>query len=94
MSTAKTDHFTSQRHKGPNLNGSPDIQALIRSLEIANQRGALFFLAAQLAPLLVEYCEKNGEITSVELEVLITQAIREMGSQGIPKTGQQQLISD
>jgi hypothetical protein len=83
MSEAKIAYPIDHIRKGPNFNGCADVQALIRSLDIAYQRGALFFLAAQLAPLLEEHCEKNGAISTVELEILITQAIKVMASPSI-----------
>ena len=66
--------------KGPKVNGSADIQTLIHSINIAHEKGALFFLAVQLASILEEYDQKNEAITPVELETLIAQATKAMAA--------------
>jgi len=40
--------------------------ALLGSLNIAHEKGALFFLVGQLPPVLEEHCEKNGTIAPIE----------------------------
>jgi hypothetical protein len=51
---------------------------LVRHIEVAHESGVLFFLAAQLRPLLEEFGKKNGPSTSAELETLIVKAARAM----------------
>lgn len=79
MNTEKTEYCASVR-RGPNVNGSADIQGLIHAINIAYETGALFFLAAQLAPLLDEYTKKNGPPSAVELEAMIVMTNKAMAS--------------
>jgi hypothetical protein len=51
---------------------------LARHIEAAHESGALFFLAAQLRPLLEEFSQRNGPSTSAELQELIAKAARAM----------------
>lgn len=78
MILEKTAYRTPPIHQGQKFNGSADVQALVHSINTAHQNGALFFLAAQLAPVLEEYYKKNGAITPLELETLIAQVNRMM----------------
>jgi hypothetical protein len=73
-------NHTNPTPKGPKVSGSPDIQALIRGINIAHEKGALFFLAVQLAPSLEGHFKKNGPPTEVELEALIMQVAKTMMS--------------
>ena len=73
------DH-TNHPSKGPKVSGSPDIQALIHGINTAHEKGALFFLAVQLAPSLEGHFKKNGPPTDVELEALIMQVAKTMMS--------------
>ena len=79
MSEAKVEHYTTNHSsKGPMVNGNIAIQTLVRNIEAAHENGALFFLAAQLGPLLDEFREKNGPSTAMELEALVIWAARAM----------------
>ncbi len=78
MILEKKAYHTTHIHQGQNFNGSADVQTLARSLKTAHEKGALFFLAAQLAPLLEEHYEKHGAITPLELETLIAQVNKTM----------------
>ena len=79
MSEERAEHYTTSRSsKGPIVNGSIAIHTLIRNIEAAHKNGALFFLAAQLGPLLDEFREKNGPSTAVELEGLLIWAAKAM----------------
>lgn len=78
MNQSKIGYGVNHTVTKPNVNGSADIQELICSIKIAHEKGALFFLAVQLAPLLEEYYEQNGSPTAVELETLLAQATRIM----------------
>jgi hypothetical protein len=56
------------------------VQALVRSVKIAHDKGALFFLAVELGPLLEEHYELNGAITPLDLETLMARVSRAMMS--------------
>ncbi len=58
----------------PKAGNSTAVRTLAGNIETAHQNGALFFLAAQLRPLLGEWYEKHGAIVAGELERLITEA--------------------
>jgi hypothetical protein len=78
MILEKTAYRTTPIHQDQRFNGSADVQALARSLNTAHEKGALFFLAVQLAPLLEEHYEKYGAITPLDLETLIAQTNKTM----------------
>jgi hypothetical protein len=80
MNVEKTKYCASVR-KGPKVNGCADVQTLIRNINIAHEKGALFFLAVQLAPLLEEYLKKNGPPSALELETLIALTTKAMVNQ-------------
>jgi hypothetical protein len=77
----QAEYYTNPTHKGPNVSGSADVQTFIHSINVAHERGALFFLAVQLAPILEEHCQNNRAITPLELETLIAQATQAMLSE-------------
>jgi hypothetical protein len=81
MILEKTIDHTFYRLKGPKFDGCADVQALLRSINTAHEKGALFFLAVQLASVLEEHYEKNGPITPLELETTIAQVSKRMLSQ-------------
>ncbi|MBI1878399.1 MAG: hypothetical protein HYR94_09265 [Chloroflexi bacterium] len=81
MNIEKTDYLVNHAGRGPTVSGSADVQTFIRDIKIAYEKGALFFLALRLAPLLEAYYEKNETITPVELEALIAHAAKAMVNQ-------------
>jgi hypothetical protein len=78
MILEKTANPTSRAPTGSKFDGSADVQDLARSLNLAHEKGALFFLAAQLAPILEQHYEKYGAITPLDLETLIAQTNKTM----------------
>lgn len=76
----ETECCVSPIRKGPKVSSSADVQTLIHSINFAHEKGALFFLAMQLAPILEEHCQKNRAITPLELETFIAQATQVMMS--------------
>jgi hypothetical protein len=76
----ETSPYSNHIRKGPEVNHCADVQALVRSVKIAHDKGALFFLAVELGPLLEEHYELNGAITPLDLETLMARVSRAMMS--------------
>ena len=74
----ETPHHHRHIRKGPEVNRCADVQTLVRSLKIAHDKGALFFLAVELGPLLEEHYHMNGEITPLDLETLMARVAKAM----------------
>lgn len=57
---------------------STAVRTLAGNIETAHQNGSLFFLAAQLRPMLEKWHEDRGEIVAAELEMWIVEAAAAM----------------